>query len=164
MFNRYKGIPFTNISHDCPRKGVYDVTEEDELQYGFQDIQYPDWLITDLRYPNELKRIKSVGGYTIRIERPLNLRFPDLYQEYSKYVESSQWESRDGFLTWISRKNLQIYYNIINDSEISLDEAEFDYTINNYGTIQDLLTSVSAIVKSIAIQEYETQKTRKYDS
>ena len=35
-----------------------------------KDNDYPDWIITDTRFPNELKAIKQRGGITINIIRP----------------------------------------------------------------------------------------------
>ena len=32
--------------------------------------KYPNWIITDMRFLNELKAVKSRGGITIRVERP----------------------------------------------------------------------------------------------
>jgi len=34
------------------------------------DSYYPNWIITDLRFKNELKAVKDRGGITIRVERP----------------------------------------------------------------------------------------------
>lgn len=37
----------------------------------FFDVRYPDWIITDLRFPNEVEAIKkTVGGLTVRVQRP----------------------------------------------------------------------------------------------
>ena len=33
-------------------------------------VKYPNWIVTDMRFPNELAAIKAKGGITIRIERP----------------------------------------------------------------------------------------------
>lgn len=37
-----------------------------------QDIgyQYPNWIITDTRFPNEAQAIKDAGGIVIRVDRP----------------------------------------------------------------------------------------------
>ena len=36
---------------------------------------YPNWIITDLRFPNELSAIKQRNGITIRVQRDLGLEF-----------------------------------------------------------------------------------------
>lgn len=35
------------------------------------DKYYPNWLISDMRFPNELKAVVDKGGITLRIERPM---------------------------------------------------------------------------------------------
>ena len=45
-----------------PQVGV-DITENN-------DYQYPNWIITDTRFPNEAQAIKDKGGIIIRIDRP----------------------------------------------------------------------------------------------
>lgn len=37
---------------------------------GKEKVKYPNWIITDVRFPNELKAIKDRNGITIRVERP----------------------------------------------------------------------------------------------
>lgn len=37
---------------------------------GKQKIKYPNWIITDMRFPNELQAVKDRGGITIRVNRP----------------------------------------------------------------------------------------------
>ena len=69
LMSKYKGTRQTTISKDCPRQGIYDVTEADELQYGNIETIYPNWIITDVRFPNEAKAIKDRYGIIIRINR-----------------------------------------------------------------------------------------------
>lgn len=76
------------------------------------NAEYPDWIISDLRYPNELKRIELLQGYTIRIER-------DDIQK------------------------------INHDSETLLDNANFDYFIENNSSLEDLRNQVNLTVKKI---------------
>ena len=45
------------------RENLYEEQEKDNLIY-------PNFIITDMRFPNELEAVKSKGGITIRIERP----------------------------------------------------------------------------------------------
>ncbi len=44
-------------------------TTEDLLE-EWEEGEYPNWIITDLRFPNEYKAIKSREGITIRVVRP----------------------------------------------------------------------------------------------
>jgi hypothetical protein len=45
-----------------------------ELDTGEVDfavsIKYPNWIITDMRFPNEMEAVKERGGITIRVVRP----------------------------------------------------------------------------------------------
>ena len=74
---------------------------------------YPNWIITDLRFPNELDAIKKRNGITIRVNR--------------------QTHTIGGKV-------------ILHDSETALDDATFDYVINNDGTISDLIEEVRRIL------------------
>lgn len=73
---------------------------------------YPNWIITDTRFMNELSTVKGMGGITVRINRP-------------------QPSSSKG----------------LHSSETALDSAQFDYVINNTGTIQDLIEEVRKFLK-----------------
>lgn len=86
---------------------------------------YPNWIITDLRFPNELKAIKDKDGISIRVKR-------------SPYDRNFGKSSPDDLLTQIKQDT--------HPSETALDEAEFDYTINNNGTIEELIEQVKQIL------------------
>jgi hypothetical protein len=79
----------------------------------------PSWVITDMRFPNELKTVKDRGGITIRVER---------------------WNEEDGSTYGWGNPNAN------HISETALDNAEFNYTINNNGTIEDLVLEVQKIL------------------
>jgi hypothetical protein len=71
--------------------------------------EYPNWIITDMRFPNEMEAIIKREGITIRVNRPgINL--------------------------------------LDHPSETSLDTAEFNYTIDNSGTIEELIKKVKDIL------------------
>jgi len=75
-----------------------------------------NWIITDVRFPNEAKAIKDKGGILIRINRP-------------QYLDNGL----------VIRKNEHL-------SETSLDDYDkFDYVIENDGTVQDLIDKVKAL-------------------
>ena len=67
---------------------------------------YPNWIITDTRFPNELQAIKERDGIVIRINR--------------NNIDTSS----------------------THESETALDNAEFDYTLDNSGDITELVEKV----------------------
>ena len=91
---------------------------------GFIDQHvYPNWIITDMRFPNELEAVKSRGGITIRINRPYSTVAGD-----------------NGIPATFNHAQFH-------PSETALDDAEFDYTIENDSSIEDLIHTVSLILK-----------------
>jgi len=77
---------------------------------------YPNWVITDLRFKNELEAVKDRGGITIRVDRS---------------VHASSQENHAG---------------ILHPSETSLDSAIFNYTINNNSDIDSLIEKVKEVL------------------
>ena len=91
---------------------------------GFIDQHvYPNWIITDMRFSNELEAVKSREGITIRVNRT--------------------------YTTVIGGNGIPATFNQnqFHPSETSLDNAEFDYTIENNSSIEDLIHTVSLILK-----------------
>lgn len=85
---------------------------------------YPNWIITDTRFPNELQAIKERNGIVIRINRN---RYPT--------------ERDDIKLT--QRAETFLSGNIPeHESETALDNAEFDYVIDNNSDIPQLIEEV----------------------
>ena len=81
----------------------------DDLDWEPRRI-YPNWIITDMRFLNEMEAVKKRGGITIRVNRNLE-------------------ESKDQ-----------------HESETELDNAEFDYVIDNNSDIQSLIEKVREIL------------------
>lgn len=89
-------------------------------------VEYPNWVITDMRFPNELEAVVVRGGFTIRVVRP---------------------KPREMFLmnaTTIIDTRIPEH-----PSETALDDARFDYVIDNDGTLDELVQKV----KDILIEE-----------
>ena len=89
-----------------------------------KDENYPNWIITDTRFENELKAVKDRGGVTIRVNRP---------------------DSVENALTG-EKFPVKIYRNE-HPSETALDNAEFDYVIDNSGSLKDLEEKVLEILR-----------------
>lgn len=83
---------------------------------------YPNWLISDMRFPNELEAVKQRKGNTVRINRPLNI-------------------SSDRAMVMAMQLQAQRH-----PSETSLDSAEFDYVIENNAGIPELLEQVKQML------------------
>lgn len=78
--------------------------------------EYPNWIITDMRFPNEMDAVYKREGFTIRVVRDYALRGgPE------------------------DPKNQH-------PSETALDDSHFDYEIINDGTIEDLIEKVREIL------------------
>lgn len=84
----------------------------------YNKINRLNWIITDLRFENELKAIKDREGIVIRVNRISSLP-DDTFHKKPPYEHIS---------------------------ETALDNAIFDYTINNNGTIEELVEKVKEIL------------------
>jgi hypothetical protein len=87
----------------------------------FLNLKYPNWIITDMRFPNEMEAVVKRNGITIRVVRPHGYIDPNtgVYKE------------------------MPLSYH---PSETSLDDAKFDYEIINDGTMEKLVKKVRKIL------------------
>ena len=128
LFAYYKREPIIGVGdvldgkHDIS-KGIYNAIREGV---------YPNWIITDVRFPNELEAIKKRQGIIIRINR--NFSTEKIY---------IQGEECNG----ISREDFE-KARVQHPSETALDDYEdFDYTIDNNNCIDCLIEKVKEILK-----------------
>ena len=84
---------------------------------------YPNWIITDTRFPNELEAVKKREGITIRVNRNFE----------GKWIDKQEWD--------LHTKGI-----VPHESETALDNAEFDYEIINDGTISELIDKIRNIL------------------
>ena len=102
----------------------------------FEPNMFPNWIITDMRFPNEMKAVKDRNGITIRVNRSY---------EGNNIVKKT--DNGDGTIT-LSPADPNWGKIILNPhpSETALDDATFDYIINNDGTIEELIEQVRKIL------------------
>lgn len=93
----------------------------------------PNWIITDTRFPNELKAVEERNGITIRVNRDLSCEVCKLTKYERKGNNCHEITCPNG------RSN--------HASETALDDAEFDYVINNNGSLSNLIGKVQAILE-----------------
>jgi hypothetical protein len=117
--------------------------EDDSIQF------YPNWLITDMRFPNEYDAVKSRGGITIRVIR-------EFYEFSNNNHEWGDKECRQGKLLKVNadlyskEESNKVWRDFLKEnahqSEIALDQHQFDYEIINDGSIEDLIEKVKQIL------------------
>lgn len=130
LMNKYKGVKQTTFNKDAP---IYRIpTEEDEVKYGRVEVIYPNWVITDVRFPNEAKAIKDRGGIVIRINR-----------FYSGQVRKIGDTIRTGS---VSTTPVEIDHSSPHPSETALDNYDFDYVIDNNDTIKILIGQIKEVL------------------
>jgi len=100
----------------------YKPIDNRSLQDPAAEDTFPNWIITDMRFPNELEAVVKREGLTIRVRRDTKEYF--------------QLKNRNGSIT----------HATLHPSETALDDATFDYIINNNGTISDLIEDVRRIL------------------
>jgi hypothetical protein len=113
------------------------------------DYTESKWIITDSRFPNDVERVKSLGGICIRVNRNPKHVFT---RDGIDYVQENNdpWYYNVNFKQYKDRKH---YNELIpmrsneHESETALDNYEgFDYVIDNNGTIEELIEKVKEIL------------------
>lgn len=101
----------------------------EDLEIGEKVIAYyPNWIITDTRFPNELAAIKERGGVSIRINRDMYMDLPE---------------------GGVARASHNPTFDNYHPSETALDNAPFDYIIDNNGTIEELANKLRNVLSWI---------------
>ena len=143
LMNEYKPIgvlngvweKFHQENKDNPN---YTKTEEGSLQWN---ACLPNWIITDMRFLNELEAVKDKGGISIRVNRPKN----DL-DNHKDCVKTE-----DGYCIQSENNYCKGSCKYEHPSEVSLDSATFDFVINNDKDIKHLINEVKKILEKLSI-------------
>jgi len=120
------------------RRGFHDdiwiASLENKLRNSTDDV-----VISDCRFPNEIKSIRDAGGIIIWVKRG------ELPNWYNWALSANQGET--GNMTWaISKHNLEKAG--IHASETAWVGTKFDYTIENNGSLDDLFDQIKNLVTS----------------
>ena len=119
------------------RQGFHDdiwiASLENKLRNSKDDV-----VITDCRFPNEIKAIKAAGGKVIRVVRGPE---PDWYD-----AAISANRGPDGNSSWaLSRRKLEKAK--VHASETSWVGTDFDVVIDNNGTLDNLYQQVKRLAQ-----------------
>jgi hypothetical protein len=114
-----------------------------------EELIYPSWCITDMRFPNEYDAVKSRGGITIRVVR-------EFYEFSNNDHEWGDKECRQGKLLKVNadyyskEESNKVWRDFLKEndhqSEIALDDHQFDYEIINDAGISELIEKVKQIL------------------
>lgn len=134
LMAEYKPIKRKGYAVPMQYGGLYKIPEDSKYPKNhwdriipckeFEWEELPNWIITDMRFPNELKAVEDREGITIRVNRPCNICRGSGYHKMSCPVSKSGEHC----------------------SETALDNAEFDYIIENEGELVDLVSKVRKIM------------------
>ncbi len=120
------------------RKGFHDdiwiASLENKLRNSTDDV-----VISDCRFPNEIKAIKAAGGLVVRV-----LRGPE-----PKWYDAAVSVNRgpNGNSTWaLSGRRLE--QSGVHASETAWVGTAFDVVLNNNGTLDDLYQQVKKLVSN----------------
>jgi hypothetical protein len=126
--------------HPTPNKSM-DESFMEQFVTGSSTVRYqfPNWIITDMRFPNEMEAVEEKEGITIRVVR------------YPKTVEQSRGPENVETIPFdpTNQKHMDLWKgdsSRLHPSETALDDAKFDYEIINDGTIEDLIEKVRALL------------------
>ena len=143
LMREYKEVDGYDIHNEYIRLGgkgistLKDKVINDRVQEKLKDYikrNTSNWIITDVRFPNELNTIKEKKGIVIRVNRyHIDKCTIGLIHNKNCVADVTCYECN--------------HYNQSNHpSETSLDNARFDYVIDNDGTVEELIEKVKQIL------------------
>ncbi len=122
----------TEVCRKAFHDDIWIASLENKLRNSKDDI-----VISDCRFPNEIKSIKDAGGIVIRVKRGPE---PEWYQDA---VNSNEGK---GNMSWLISSDRLKKINI-HASETAWVGTNFDYVFENDGSIDDLFNKVRGLVQ-----------------
>lgn len=130
LFSKYKPNICSGVTH-CALAGKFEISCN-------LCPEYPNWIITDVRFPNEVKAIKDRDGINIRVNR--GKPFVEVTKTVPIYSDGEDYSKEQ---TIIGKKQITLKEHI---SETALDDYTFDYIIDNNNAIEELIEKVKDIL------------------
>jgi hypothetical protein len=121
----------TEVGRRAFHDDIWIASIENQLRTAKDDI-----VISDCRFPNELKSIKKMGGITIRVYRGENPAWYDAAVAYSKGYYSKEYPE--------AMKVLEAHN--VHASEYSSVGLDYDYYVDNNNTIDELHKRIDSII------------------
>jgi hypothetical protein len=121
----------TEVGRRAFHDDIWIASIENQLRTVKDDI-----VISDCRFPNELKSIKKMGGITIRVSRGENPVWYDAAMAYSKGYYAKEYPD--------AMKILESHN--VHASEYSSVGLNYDHYVENNGTIDQLHKRIDSII------------------
>lgn len=117
----------TLIGTECGRKMIHPNIWVNATFKDYTEDQ--NWIVTDVRFPNEVKKIEELGGTMINIVRHDSLKFPT---EYEMFEENNKFLiQKETFDSYLNKCHKDLFRAITHVSETSLDKYPFKHVIEN---------------------------------
>jgi len=116
----------TEVCRRAFHDDIWIASLENKLRNSRDDI-----VISDCRFPNEIKSIKDAGGQIICVERGIRPHWFDIAVQANKGTESA--------IKWLTEEN-------IHASETAWVGTDFDHSFDNNGSIDDLYAQVKKLI------------------
>jgi len=122
----------TEVCRNGFHNDIWVSSVENKLRNSKEDI-----VITDCRFVNEVLAIKNAGGITMRVERGERPVWYDAAVSYN--------QGEKGNMSWaLSKHKLEVHN--VHASEYSSVGLNYDYYVDNNGTIDELHKQLESII------------------
>ena len=122
----------TEVCRKAFHDDIWIASLENKLRNSRDDI-----VISDCRFPNEIKSIKEAGGIVIRVKRG---------DDPEWYKDAADMNAGDKCINWaLATKRMEL--RKIHASETAWVGTKFDAVLTNDGTIDDLMAKVKDLVQ-----------------
>ena len=122
----------TEVCRKAFHDDIWIASLENKLRNSKDDI-----VISDCRFPNEIKSIKEAGGIVIRVKRG---------DDPGWYKDAADMNAGDKCINWaLATKRMEL--RKIHASETAWVGTKFDAVLTNDGTIDDLMAKVKDLVQ-----------------
>ena len=126
----------TEVCRKAFHDDIWIAALENKLRNSQDDV-----VISDCRFPNEIKAIKNVGGVVVRVVRGED---PDWYEVATRYNQGEI-----GNMYWATSK-AKLDKIGIHASEYSWAGTKFDLILDNNETLEHLYAQVETLVINLA--------------
>jgi hypothetical protein len=119
----------TEVCRNAFHDEIWIASLENKLRHTKDDI-----VISDCRFPNEVKAIKDQGGYILSVVRGAQ---PQWFMDVRKCLD----------------ENTPLPKDLPHESEWAWANTKFDFVITNDGTVDELYTKINELITDLRDQE-----------